>query len=38
MKALQTLSKKAVYIFLKEHVGIFKGTLVGCFVYFQNVI
>ena len=27
-----------LHMFLKEHVGTFNDTLIGCFVYFQNVI
>ena len=36
IKALQKLYKKTGC--LQEHVDIFNGTLIGCFVYFQNAI
>ena len=34
IKALQKLFKKVA----KEHVDISNNTLIGCFIYFQNVI
>ena len=39
IKGLQKLYKKVhVYMYLKGHDDIFKGSLIGYFVHFQNVI